>query len=236
MSPEQLLVGRGSDEPIDLLMRAFCRAGVDSVLICPPTFGMYAVAANVQGARVLQVPLRAEDGFRFDVDAVLAAVGADTRIVFVCTPNNPTGNDTAPEILLDLAERLRGRALLVVDEAYIEFSSQPSLAPRAGSPENLVVLRTLVQGARAGRRAHRHCHRRARRDRPAARIMAPYPLPEPCIDAALRALAVDARHTHRRAHRQHSQRTRTHAHGTGKLRRRARGAAVAGEFPRGALR
>ncbi len=191
--PEQLLVGRGSDEPIDLLTRAFCRAGVDSVLICPPTFGMYAVAANVQGARVLQVPLRAEDDFRFDADAVLAALGTDTRIVFACTPNNPTGNATAPELLLDLAERLRERALLVVDEAYIEFSSQPSLAPRAGSPENLVVLRTLskahgLAGVRIGTAIAAPTVIDLLR-----RIMAPYPLPEPCIDAALRALAVDAR-------------------------------------------
>ncbi|MBK7146144.1 MAG: histidinol-phosphate transaminase [Xanthomonadales bacterium] len=191
--PEQLLVGRGSDEPIDLLTRAFCRAGVDSVLICPPTFGMYAVAANVQGARVLQVPLRAEDDFRFDADAVLAALGTDTRIVFACTPNNPTGNATAPELLLDLAERLRERALLVVDEAYIEFSSQPSLATRAGSPENLVVLRTLskahgLAGVRIGTAIAAPTVIDLLR-----RIMAPYPLPEPCIDAALRALAVDAR-------------------------------------------
>lgn len=191
--PEQLLIGRGSDEPIDLLTRAFCRAGVDSVLVCPPTFGMYVVAANVQGARVLQVPLRAEHGFRLDVDAVLAAVDADTRIVYACTPNNPTGNATAPQILLDLAERLHQRALLVVDEAYIEFSSQPSLASCAGSPDNLVVLRTLSKAhGLAGVRIGSAIAVPAVIDL-LKRIMAPYPLPEPCVDAALRALSADAR-------------------------------------------
>ena len=193
VSPERLLVGRGSDEPIDLLTRAFCRAGVDSVLVCPPTFGMYVVAANVQGARVLQVPLRAEQGFRFDADAVLAALTPATRLVYACTPNNPTGNATAPEILVELAERLRERALLVVDEAYIEFSDNASLAARAGNPDNLVVLRTLskahgLAGVRIGAAIAAPTVIDLLR-----RIMAPYPLPEPCIDAALRALAADAR-------------------------------------------
>ncbi len=92
VKPEQLLPGRGSDESIDLVVRGFCRAGVDNVIICPPTFGMYAVAARIQGAEVREVPLVRERGFALDADAVLAASDANTRVVFLCSPNNPTGN------------------------------------------------------------------------------------------------------------------------------------------------
>lgn len=153
--PEQLLVGRGSDEGIDLLMRIFCRAGRDNIIICPPTFGMYAVAARIQGAAVRTVPLDATRGFSLDMQAVLAAVDDDTRLVFICSPSNPTGNVVAPALLEELAARLDPRALLVVDEAYIEFASVPSLCRRLDDIPNLVVLRTLskahgLAGARCG--------------------------------------------------------------------------------------
>lgn len=193
VDPSRLFVGRGSDEPIDLLTRAFCRAGVDSVLISPPTFGMYAVAAQVQGAGVRSVPLQPERGFAFDAEAVRAAVDANTRIVHACTPNNPTGNSTDPAVLLDLAGRLRDRALLVVDEAYIEFSSRDSLSTYAGMPDNLIVLRTLskahgLAGVRIGTAIAAPEVIGLMR-----RIMAPYPLPEPSIEAAMKALSWEAR-------------------------------------------
>src|SRR6478752_7499035 len=85
----QLLVGRGSDEAIDLLLRVFCRAGKDNVIVCPPTFGMYAVATRIQGAELRTVPLRRQAGFALDVEALLAAVDENTKLVFVCSPNNP---------------------------------------------------------------------------------------------------------------------------------------------------
>jgi len=152
---EQLLVGRGSDEAIDLLARIFCRAQKDKVIVCPPTFGMYGVAARIQGAEVIAVPLDAARGFALDVEAILAAVDADTRLVFVCSPNNPTANSLDRGAMLDLARRLAPRALLVVDEAYIEFSDAASLAGQIGSLPNLAVLRTLskshgLAGARCG--------------------------------------------------------------------------------------
>jgi histidinol-phosphate aminotransferase len=148
-----VLAGRGSDEAIDLLVRAFCRAGVDRVVICPPTFGFYKVAARIQGAAVIEVPLR-EPGFGLDVDGVLAAA-ADAKIVFLCSPNNPTGNLLADEAVLDVARRLEGRAIVCVDEAYIEFAGRPGLASAVASLPNLVVLRTLskayaLAGARCG--------------------------------------------------------------------------------------
>lgn len=155
VDPACLLVGRGSDEAIDLLLRVFCRAGADDILVCPPTYSMYAVAAGIQGAGVVTVPLRGE-GFELDVDAVVARVDARTKLVFVCSPNNPTGNAVPRAHLLRLADALADRALVVVDEAYVEFMPEgSSVAPLVGSKPNLVVMRTLskshgLAGARCG--------------------------------------------------------------------------------------
>lgn len=151
----QVLVGRGSDEAIDILLRVFCRAGVDNIIICPPTFGMFGVAARIQGAEVRAVPLRAASGFALDSAAVLARVDANTKLVFVCTPNNPTANAVPPEQLLALAGALYPGTLLVVDEAYIDFAQVGSLAPRLAEVPNLAILRTLskahgLAGARVG--------------------------------------------------------------------------------------
>ena len=194
-APERLLIGRGSDEPIDLLVRAFCTPGRDAVLVTPPVFGMYAVCARLQGARLVTVPLRdgAED-FHVDLDAVAAvALAQGAKLVFLCSPGNPAGGVLAAESVLALARQLEGHALVVVDEAYVEFSDQPSLAPAAGRQSNLAVLRTLskahaLAAARIGCLiadvdvidALRRCQ-------------APYPVPQPCAEQALRALAPAAR-------------------------------------------
>jgi histidinol-phosphate aminotransferase len=150
-----LLPGRGSDESIDLIVRAFCRAGVDNVILCPPTFGMYAVAARIQGAAVREAPLLEASGYTLDVAGVLAACDSNTRIVFLCSPNNPTGNAMEPAAVETLLAALATRALVVVDEAYIEFSGDPSLGASLALHPNLVVLRTLskafgLAGARVG--------------------------------------------------------------------------------------
>jgi len=155
VSPAQLLVGRGSDEAIDLLLRVFCRAGIDNVIVCPPTFGMFGVAARIQGAQVRTVPLRADAGFALDEAGILARVDDQTRLVFVCTPNNPTGNIVPAAQLLRMARALRPGALLVVDEAYADFASQPGLSSRLGEEPNLAILKTLskahgLAGARVG--------------------------------------------------------------------------------------
>ena len=148
-----VLVGRGSDEAIDLLLRAFCRAGQDSVVITPPTFGFYKVAARIQGACVIEVPLLRE-GFGLDLPAVVEA-GQRAKIVFLCSPNNPTGNLLDEAAILSVCRELSDRALVCVDEAYIEFASRTSLASRLAEFPNLVVLRTLskayaLAGARLG--------------------------------------------------------------------------------------
>jgi histidinol-phosphate aminotransferase len=190
VKPDNILIGRGSDEAIDLLVRAFCHAGRDAVAVCPPTFGMYAVCARVQNAAVVEVPLR--DDFSVDVDALLAAITPECKLVFLCSPNNPTGNAIPVAEIERLATSLRERALVVVDEAYIEFSDEPSAVSRLPAHANIAVLRTLskayaLAGARIGCVV-------ARADVIALlrRIQAPYPLPTPCVDIALSALTTQA--------------------------------------------
>lgn len=156
VAPASVLVGRGSDEAIDLLTRAFCRAGHDAVLVCPPTFGMYSVSARIQGAEVLQAPLLAADGFALDEQVLLERCTTGVKLVFLCSPNNPTGNLLDEAAILRCARRLLGRALLVVDEAYLEFAAgRPSLARKVAEVPNLAILRTLskahgLAGARCG--------------------------------------------------------------------------------------
>jgi histidinol-phosphate aminotransferase len=185
--PGLVLVGRGSDEAIDLLVRAFCRAGEDAILVQPPTFGMYAVCARVQNAAVVEVPL--SKGFALDADGIVAAMAPAVKLVFVCAPNNPTGAGVPLEVIEDLARRLAGRALLVVDEAYVEFADGDSAAALLDRYEHLAVLRTLskawaLAGARIGcLLAHAEVVALLRR------ILPPYPLPRPCVAAALEALS-----------------------------------------------
>jgi histidinol-phosphate aminotransferase len=150
----RLLACRGSDEAIDLLVRAFCRAGVDSVVVTPPTFGMYAVAARIQGAGIEAVPLRAAT-FGLDAASVLDACRRNVKIVFLCSPNNPTGNLLADAELMQVIEGTAGRAIVVVDEAYVEFAGAPSVTRLLPRWSHLVVLRTLskaygLAGARCG--------------------------------------------------------------------------------------
>ena len=190
VAPDRVLIGRGSDEAIDLLVRAFCRAGQDAVLICPPTFGMYAVSAGIQGAAVIEVPLAAD--FSLDVDAVLAQVSSQVKLVFVCSPNNPTGNLVPLADIERMAAALADRAIVVVDEAYIEFAGAPSAATLLDRFDNLAVLRTLskahaLAGARIGTLL-------AHADVVALllRILPAYPLPAPCVDAALAVLTAPA--------------------------------------------
>lgn len=186
VSPQNVLAGRGSDEGIDLLVRAFCRAGQDSVLICPPTFGMYKVSARIQGAGVIEVPLIRDRGFAIDVDAVLAAWNEQIKLVFVCTPNNPTGNLLDRRAVEILCEKLQGKAIVVVDEAYIEFAQIESVTSLLGRFENLVVLRTLSKAyALAGTRcgaliAHADIVSLL------ARVITPYALPTQTIEAVLK--------------------------------------------------
>jgi len=190
---EQVLVTRGSDEGIDLLTRVFCRAGNDAILHCPPTFGMYRIAAQTQGAAIVDVPRSGADGFRLDGERLLAVLRADRRIrlVFLTSPNNPTGDAIDPALLRDLLAASRDRAVVVLDEAYAEFCSAPSAAALVSDHPNLVVLRTLSKAwAAAGLRcgvvlAQPELIGLLRR------VIAPYPLPSPVVALALRMLDDD---------------------------------------------
>ncbi|MGA7436669.1 MAG: histidinol-phosphate transaminase [Luteibacter sp.] len=186
-TPDRVLATRGSDEAIDLLTRAFCRAGQDGIVISPPTFGMYAVSARIQGAAVVEAPLEADGSL--DAGKLLAAVTESTKLVYVCTPNNPTGNLVTLDTLTRIAEALQGRALLIVDEAYAEFAGAPSATQLIDTYDHVAVLRTLskawsLAGARVGTLVAR-----AEVIGLLRRIIAPYPLPSPCVDAALAALS-----------------------------------------------
>lgn len=193
--PRQLLIGRGSDEAIDLLVRAFCTPARDAVLVTPPVFGMYAVCARLQGARLLEVPLLdGETDFEVDFDAVTRiALEQGAKLVFLCSPGNPAGSTLSVAAVLALARALAGRALVVVDEAYIEFADAPSLVRHIDRQPNLAVLRTLSK-------AHALAATRvgcviADSEVIAAlrRCQAPYPVPVPCLQQALRALTAGAR-------------------------------------------
>ncbi len=196
VSSSRLWVARGSDDAIDLLIRAFCRAGTDSIAIVEPTFSAYAQFAHVQGAAVLAARLTPDH--RFDAEAVLRAVTAaqqPPKLLFLCTPNNPTGTPVAPEDVRRIAAALPD-TLVIADEAYGEFSDQPSLAAEAGAIENLVVLRTLskaygLAGARVGCAiAHEEVVDLL------SRVAPPYPLPGPSIAAALEALGPERMPVH----------------------------------------
>jgi histidinol-phosphate aminotransferase len=187
-----LVVTRGADDAIEILIRAYCRPGEDAVAICTPSFSAYSHFVRLQGARLLEVPLTGE--FDFDPEAFIAAVQAEPslKVAFICTPNNPTGNEVDPSAILAVADALPS-TIVVADEAYLEFSNTPSLAAEAGARPNLVVLKTLskamgLAGARVG----------CAIGEPeviaiAARALPPYPLPTMSVEAAMASLAPSRR-------------------------------------------
>ncbi|MFY9288505.1 MAG: histidinol-phosphate transaminase [Alphaproteobacteria bacterium] len=154
LSADHILLGRGSDEGIDVLLRLFCQAGTDQILICPPTFGMYKVYAAVQGAEVLSVPLTKD--WQLDVGAILKACSDKTKLIFIPSPNAPMGHMMKREDILALCKGRSEKSLIVVDEAYIEFTDQPEgMLADLKTTQNLVILRTLskahaLAGARIG--------------------------------------------------------------------------------------
>jgi histidinol-phosphate aminotransferase/imidazoleglycerol-phosphate dehydratase/histidinol-phosphatase len=192
---DNLVVTRGADDAIDMLVRAFCTAGSDTVGVSTPTFAAYAHFARLQGARVVEVPL-AED-FGFDPPAYVEALKGEPglKLAFICSPNNPTGNEVDPQDVLGVVDALPD-TIVVLDEAYLDFSSTPSLSREAARRPNLVVLKTLskafgLAGARVG----------CAIGNPdlisiAARALPPYPLPSLSIEAAVAALAPSRRAIH----------------------------------------
>src|SRR5215216_497403 len=122
--PENMLLGNGSDECIDLLIRAFCEPVIDNIIICPPTYGMYEVCANISNVPVKEV--RLTEAFQLDMEGMQNAVDGNTKIIFLCSPNNPTGNSLIREDVEILLNNFDG--LVVIDEAYINFSRQKTFS------------------------------------------------------------------------------------------------------------
>lgn len=139
VSREQIFLGNGSDEPIDLLIRAFCEPETDNVVTIDPTYGMYQVAANINNVAIRKVSL--SPGFVLDPMNVLHAVDLHTKLIFLCSPNNPSGNNLSRSAMLHIVRNFKG--IVVVDEAYIDFSPENSLLPDLETHQNLVILQTL---------------------------------------------------------------------------------------------
>lgn len=147
----KIFLGNGSDEAIDILFRAFCNPATDNVIICPPTYGMYEVSANINDVAIQKINLTPD--FQLDTKAVLAAVNENTKLIFVCSPNNPTANLLRSADIALLLNEFHG--LVVVDEAYIDFAGDKSILSSLNQYPNLVVLQTFskawgLAGVRAG--------------------------------------------------------------------------------------
>ncbi len=134
-----ILLGNGSDEVLDLLFRAFCEPKVDTIITLPPTYGMYNVLSNINNIEEHEVLLT--ESFQPDVSAILKAITTNTKLIFLCSPNNPTGNSFSEERVLQILDAFSG--LVIIDEAYIDFSSKESWIKKIKSYPNLVVTQTL---------------------------------------------------------------------------------------------
>ncbi len=139
VKPGEIFIGNGSDEAIDLLFRVFCRPQIDNVLICPPTYGMYEVSAEINDIKIKRANLT--EDFQLDFEAIKNAIDEKTKLLFVCSPNNPTGNSFQRGNILKLVKDFQG--IVVVDEAYIHFSREKSLVSQIHDFPNLVVLQTF---------------------------------------------------------------------------------------------
>ncbi len=139
VTAENIFIGNGSDEAIDLLLRAFCNPQKDCIMIMPPTYGMYQVSADINDVATQSVPLT--PSFEIDTEAVLAAITAETKIIFICSPNNPTGNTLSTDSITTILEAFNG--IVVVDEAYVDFSPHESWLTKLSDYSNLVVLQTF---------------------------------------------------------------------------------------------
>ena len=211
----QLMMTRGSDEGIDLLVRAFCKAGQDGVLIAPPTFGMYAVCARVQNAKIFEVPLIDEETqWRYDVSTTLEKIRQEpVKLVFVCTPANPTGQSISLDQIRQLANASTGKAIVVVDEAYAEFNETPSATCLLKEFENIVILRTLSKAYAMAAARVGIVMAQVNIIQVLKNICAPYPVPIPSAAQALAGVSSDnVEAATRRAKISISERNRVYLH------------------------
>lgn len=139
INPKQILLGNGSDEVLDLLFRAFCEPNIDNIISLPPTYGMYSVLANINAVENREVLL--SNDFQPQIDKILEAVDNNSKIIFLCSPNNPTGNSFSEESVTTLLEKFNG--FVVIDEAYIDFSDKEGWLQKLEQYPNLIITQTL---------------------------------------------------------------------------------------------
>ncbi|PRQ61884.1 histidinol-phosphate transaminase [Vibrio sp. V01_P9A10T6] len=186
VQPEQVLTSRGADEGIELLIRTFCEPNQDAILYCPPTYGMYAISAETFGVERKVVPLTAD--WQLDLSAIRANLDS-VKLIFVCSPNNPTGNLVKRQDIIALLEMTKDRAIVVMDEAYIDFCPEASTVDLLAQYPNLAILRTLSKAfALAGLRCGFTLASKELID-VLQKVIAPYPVPIPVADIAVQALS-----------------------------------------------
>lgn len=189
LKPENILVSRGGDEGIELLIRAFCEPEQDAILYCPPTYGMYSVSAETVG--VEQITINQTEDFQLDLPQIRKKLAETDRlkVIFVCNPNNPTGTLIKREDIIELLELTQDRAIVVVDEAYIEFSPAQTFATELSNYPNLAIIRTLSKAyALAGIRCG-FVLANPELIQVLNKVIAPYPIPVPIADIATQALS-----------------------------------------------
>lgn len=185
---EQIFVGRGMDEGIELLIRVFCTAYQDNIVTAKPTFSYYKVAADIHGIETRELAIGDAPDFALDLDGLIGLCDAQTKIVFLCTPNNPTGNSLSLAQIEYVLQALP-ETVIAIDEAYLEFSAIPSAIALMDKYTNLVVMKTMSKAfAFAGVRLG-SVLAQAEIIELIRKVMAPYPLAEPCIRVALQTLA-----------------------------------------------
>ncbi|MDW6004294.1 histidinol-phosphate transaminase [Vibrio mangrovi] len=186
VQPEQVLTTRGADEGIELMVRAFCEPGEDAILYCPPTYGMYAISAETIGVERRVVPLTSD--WQLDLPTIEASLDG-VKVVFVCSPNNPTGNLVRREDIITLLELTKDRAIVVMDEAYIDFCPEASTVDLLAQYENLAILRTMSKAfALAGLRCG-YTLANAELIQVLLKVIAPYPVSLPVAEIAQQALS-----------------------------------------------
>lgn len=136
---KNIFLGNGSDEPIDLLIRAFCEPGVDNIVTIDPTYGMYQVAADISGVELRKVSLN--NNFDIDATKIIGATSNNTKLIFLCSPNNPTGNSLNKKEIFKIVKSFNG--IVIIDEAYIDFAPEKSIQPKLKDYPNLVILQTF---------------------------------------------------------------------------------------------
>lgn len=139
INSENIFIGNGSDEAIDLVIRAFCEPSKDKILIMPPTYGMYKVAAEINDVDIVEVPLTSS--FEIDINSVISAIDENVKIIFICSPNNPTGNVLSNDSIKEMLNSFNG--LIVIDEAYIDFVEKESWIAEFNNFNNLIILQTF---------------------------------------------------------------------------------------------